>query len=436
MICGILLSCRNDNAITKPDHGGSHAITIPHTGLPVVIIETHGKSVLDRINWIDGLDMTILRPDSSTVYTGKLSIRGRGNSSWYEPQKKSYALKLDEKAPILGMPTHKRWILLSNYKDYTFLRNDAAFWLSRNTDLPYTIRGQHVELVWNGEHLGNYYLCEQAKIDANRVDTRKPDLENPSKGGMLVEIDAFLNFFPPDQKKPELGFLSQRFNLPYIFKDPDEKDIDSTSAPYRYFRALVDSLESVLLDSVRLRNHEYERYLNVNTAIDFALIQEITLNHDAYNNYPMDGPHSTFLYTDSTGLLCFGPVWDFDMYTFRPYLYENHTEYSREWVVLSTKATSQTSRYYFEYLLRDPKFKESLIARWDLYKLKWRELPAYIDMMADSIWDSQELDRSLWYMKHRFNHNGDRGSFNDAITRMKRGFNSRWEWIDSNIRNL
>ena len=436
MICGILFSCNKDNTITRPDNGGADAISIPHTGLPVVIINTHGKTVADRLNWMDGLDMTILYPDSSADYSGTLSIRGRGNASWYETDKKSYALRLDGKESVLGMPPHKRWILLANYKDYTLLRNDAAFWLSRNTDMPYTIRGQHVELIWNGEHMGNYYLCEQAKIDANRVDTRKPDLEDPSNGGLMVEIDAFMNFFPPDQKKQELGFHSQRFNLPYIFKNPDEKEIDSTSATFRYFRALVDSLESILLDSTRVRNHEYERYLNVNTAIDFALIQEITLNHDAYNTYPEDGPHSTFLYTDSTGLLCFGPVWDFDLYTFMPNLYENHMEMTEQWTVLNTRAKSPESRYYFEYLLIDPKFKESLVEHWDRYKVKWRELPDYIDMMADSISDSEKLNRALWYLKTRNNQNGDRGSFENAIKKMKRGFNKRWEWMDRNIRDL
>ena len=72
------------------------------------------------------------------------------------------------------------------YKDRTLMRNDAAFWLSKQTDLPYTIRGQFVELVFNGKHVGNYYLCEQAKIDGNRIDIDDPNLETPELGDAQI----------------------------------------------------------------------------------------------------------------------------------------------------------------------------------------------------------------------------------------------------------
>ena len=86
------------------------------------------------------------------------------------------------------------------------MRNDAAFWLSKQTDLPYTIRGQFVELVFNGKHVGNYYLCEQAKIDENRIDIDDPNLETPELGGIFAEMETYFEYYTDN---PELGFWSK-----------------------------------------------------------------------------------------------------------------------------------------------------------------------------------------------------------------------------------
>ena len=67
------------------------------------------------------------------------------------------------------MKKHKRWCLLANWWDRTLIRNAVAFEISRNTGLAWTPNGKFVELVLNGNHIGNYYLCEQIKVDENRM---------------------------------------------------------------------------------------------------------------------------------------------------------------------------------------------------------------------------------------------------------------------------
>ena len=62
--------------------------------------------------------------------------------------------------------------MLANYLDRTLLRNRVAFHIATLTSLAWTPRGQYVELVLNGKHKGSYYLCEQIKIDKNRVNIR------------------------------------------------------------------------------------------------------------------------------------------------------------------------------------------------------------------------------------------------------------------------
>ena len=320
-------------SVWKYDAHKDYIIKLTNTGLPVVRINTNGQTVARRDTWYDGATMRIELPDGTVDYEGTLSLKGRGNGTWDFP-KKPYALKLDEKAKILGMHKQKRWILLANYKDRTLLRNDVCLWLSRQSNLPYTVSGEYVELVWNGKHMGNYYLCEQIRIDNHRIDIKSPNLEEPEKGGYFMRIDAFLGYNDPKwaDKGQDLGFWSTRYNLPFIFKDPDEDEngnmLSTSSAAYTYMYNYIRDMETAISKAGTDNTHEWMNYLDPYTTADFALIQEMAMNHDAYNTWPKNGPKSTYMYKDSAGLMCFGPVWDFDYHTLTLYGDYEHTNSS------------------------------------------------------------------------------------------------------------
>ncbi len=426
-----------------------YTVKLTNTGLPVVRIETNGQSVTRRDTWVPGATMRIELPDGTVDYEGTLSLKGRGNGTWDFP-KKPYALKLDEKAKILGMHKNKRWILLANYKDRTLLRNDVCLWISKQTNLPYTVSGQFVELVWNGKHMGNYYLCEQIRIDNHRIDIHDPNLEEPEKGGYFMRIDAFLGYNDPKwaDKGQDLGFWSTRYNLPYIFKDPDEDEegnmLTTSSPAYTYMYNYVKDMETAIYKLKSDKNSsDWKQYLDPYTAVDFALIQEMTMNHDAYNNWPKNGPKSTYMYKDSAGVMCFGPMWDYDYHTFTLYgdfEYGNTTWNSTEnqrlyqWEIM--KMTNKNGTYYFSDLKRNPEFKALLIERWNTLKEVWKEgFEDYVDEVAEKIRVSETYNKQLWGYPSR--ENGDwQLTFDKAIEALKTAFNKRWTWIDQNIGSL
>lgn len=445
-------------SVWKYDAHKDYIIRLYNTGLPVVRINTNGQNITSRKDWVSNISMRIEYPDGTVDYEGTLQMRGRGNGTWIEgndfsvPAKKPYALKLDEKAKLLGMHKDKRWILLANYKDRTLLRNDAAYWLSRQTynpetgdGLPYTVNGQYVELVWNGVHKGNYYLCEQIKIDDTKLDIADPDLENPQNGGIFLEIDTYYNYYTNHAypKKEELGFKSDYFKVPYIFKDPDESMINTSSNTYTYVKNYINKLEGIIMDDTKLKNREYLEYLDIDKAIDFLLIQELTMNNDSYNTWPSNGPHSTFMYMDSCGKLCFGPVWDFDYHTFT--LYEEQQNWGssslvqssrlNQWELLSL-SNKGNGHYYFDRLKGDPEFKRRLIDRWDMHKGKFKQLPTYIRAMADSIRLSEGENYKVWgpIYNPNGNQNGDQNmTFQEAVDAMIEAFNKRFDWIETKI---
>jgi hypothetical protein len=144
-------------------------------------------------------------------------------------------------------------------------------------------------------------------------------------------------------------------------------------------------------------------------------------------------------------------MWDFDYHTFMPTCEANKPggggwqssslDLAKEWVILTTSAKTTTGKYYFEYLMNDPKFKKRLVERWDLYKGTWKSgLPAYIDQMASKIRTSESYNWSIWGSTNPsdINPNGDQNQdlslkFQDAVNRMKQGFNDRWAWMDARM---
>jgi hypothetical protein len=438
-----------------------YKMSMYNSHLPVVRINTNGKSVTRRDTWVEGSTMRIELPDGTVDYEGTLSLKGRGNGTWTETNKKPYALRLDEKAKILGMHKQKRWCLLANYKDRTLLRNDAAFWISRHTHMPYTVEGKFVELVWNGKHMGNYYLCEQIRIDNHRVDIAAPNLQDPANGGMLIVIDDFLGYNSSDRydKSPMVGFRStgsnSRYKVPYVLKDPDEDEngnlLTSASPTFKYLQSYVKNMEDAIYNEMKYNpnsNTKIKQYLDYDRAIDYVLIMEITMNHDSYNTWPNAGPHSAYMYKDAGGKLCYGPVWDFDYHTFTLY---NDAAYGsagssensriRQWELLKMDNKGNNKYYFADLAKYDKEFRDSLVARWNEYKYVWRDsLPIYIDQMAEYIRLSESSNNTIWAENRNltnYKQNGDYNlSFQQAVDAMKTAFRKRWDWIDANITKL
>lgn len=465
--------------VCKGDAERRYTLKVTNTGLPVVRITTDGftresiESDTSHENWrgtglkdengitilTEGASIRIDMPDGSLgmidnkgkpVEEVAMQIKGRGNASWKYP-KRPYALKLDKKTAIRVMtqdgteevmPVHKRWILLANWKDITLLRNDAAFWLSRQTKertgydengkklgLPYTVRGQFVEVEFNGEHRGNYYLCEQIKPDENRVNIAKmADNEtDPNNFGYIVEID---------NNWDELNsFESSKFKFKYQFKEPDEED--RFPAAYDYMTGFISKFENSVYNLKTDTNSPYKDYLDIDSAIWFMLVNELTGNGDFYNaagwfgNSAWYGPHSTYFYKDRNEVLAdgtikesklhMGPIWDFDYLTFMP-------SRGNQWVGAKQK------KYYYNFFFRDSEFTDRMKYLWNIYQDGLSsDFSTYVNSVANKIRTSEEIDYKMWWTKEGDQtQNGDyNDSFDQAVNHVIEGLNTKWKYMNS-----
>ncbi len=129
--------------------------------------------------YIDALGLQGYESLGSEAKPLPLQIRGRGNYTWKDFDKKPYRLKFDKKASPLGMNKSKHFVLLAHADDnMCFLRNTVGFELSRQLGLAYTPEQRPVEVVLNGDYIGLYMLNENIRVDADRVNiTEQADEE-------------------------------------------------------------------------------------------------------------------------------------------------------------------------------------------------------------------------------------------------------------------
>lgn len=375
-------------------------VEVVYSGLPVVFIETAGgKEIPSKWeDWLSGSKITIYNPDWTVDLESSTGVRGRGNSTWGYP-KKPYALKLDSKAKVLGMPKHKRWVLLANWMDRTLMRNSVSFELASRSGLAYTPRGEFVELFVNGTHQGNYYLCEHIKVDENRVNIDELD-EDEVDGGYMLELDTYYD--------EAFKFRSPLRDLPYMFKDPDEVN----EAQFEFLKNYVCELEYALYDDTRFAAGEYMDYIDMESFADWWIVMELT------GIWEPNHPKSTYMHKDKGGKLVMGPVWDFDWETYTP----------KTWFSINESL-------YYERLFQDPRFVEKVKERWEMYKADYETLPEYIRSEAARIRNSDRMDSPMWPITQWVN--GDENmSFDEAVNRMVNVYEERFDWMDAAISRL
>ena len=101
-----------------------------------------------------------------------MKIKGRGNSTWWLGEtwgKKPFQVKFSDKTALLGMPEDKKWIMLAELSDKSFIRNKIARDLSRMSDLEYTPALEYVEVVLNGQPQGIYLIGQKVEGDSKNV---------------------------------------------------------------------------------------------------------------------------------------------------------------------------------------------------------------------------------------------------------------------------
>ena len=391
------------------------------TGLPIVNIQTDNNLPIEsKDDYITGTVTIDGGRGFSDLASTVMEIRGRGNSTWQFP-KKPYQMKLDSKEEFLDMPSQKKWIFLAEYSDKSLLRNTIAFELGYLSTLDWTPKSEFAEVYINGEYSGTYNVSEKVEEKSARVDI--------GNDGFLLEKDTNVQ----DRVDPDDVYFNtsayQNENI-IVIKEPgidriDENDFAFEQDPrFIYIRDHINAFETALFGE-NFTNAEtgYPSYIDVDSFIDWFLINEIAKNVDARS-------FSSIYFTHIPGeKIKMGPLWDYDL-GFGNMDYGD-PQYTDGWHV---KYHAWISR-----LLDDPDFVTQVQDRFTNHYLANKQyILNKIDEQAELLkWAQQEnfnkwqiLGVYVWPNPYIWN------TYDDEVLYLKNWYQDRMDWIEQNISSI
>lgn len=451
------------------------------THLPLVLIETGGEEIPGRTiididgshngytTTADGSDELRVKfavvdnegfcnrtGDAPDVFSdAMINVRGRSSRSY---DKSSYAVRLitengeNNKLPVMGMDAHHEWALHGPYRDKSLIRNYLCMNLAGEI-MDYAPNVRFCEVMIDGVYDGLYVMMETitAGDDGARLSLTVNESNN-NYTGYVVEIDGNKHtfdlvprFYSDEDEEEErvrqfaethpdvnmekvlipLSAYSHRTDFTFKYIYPGERHLTDE---------LKEAIEQDLSDfqkvvySYDYDNHRYgsAEYMDMQSFIDFFLINEFTCNFDA-------GWLSTYIYKDIDGKFrtC---VWDFNSAC------DNYDES----YMINQMFDMHTSTHYHMFF-KDEDFVEALIDRyWYLREeyLNEEYLLNYIDDVVEYL--GPAIDRNYQRWGNMFTGENDflnpaernPGSYAEAIEQLKNFFPERIDWMDKNIASL
>ena len=392
---------------TQPDN------YVQLTNLPTVYIETKGQ--FDFVNKEDYKVSNIVVVNNESPKTYLAEVRGRGNSTWVDMEKKPIRIKFDKKQRFLGHSADaKSWALLANYTDKSMIRNGLAFEMSKFMEFEWTPAIIYADVVLDGFYYGTFAVCDHVQVNEYRInidEMTENDLSGENlTGGYHLELDAYAHLEPT-------YFVTNR-GIPFTVKSPDECHPEQLNYISNHIQTLEDLLYFNPTEAI-------ERYIDLESAVKYYLHAELTGNCDAYWSI-----HCNKKRGDDK--LYFGPVWDFDQ------------AFLNNWRVPLNVATLDThhgtGQAWFRIIMDQPEAKVLLKEEWK--KIKEQNMQQilfdYIDNKTELLDASQKLNyqrwdclnRHVWFDEFQFD------TYKEYMEFIKWFIDVRMTWYEERIEDL
>lgn len=293
-------------------------LSIYQSQLDAIGIRTSHRNILDisKIHADSGQVVAITK-DGDVQYNGKMErLRGRGNCSWLNHEKKPYSLKLDKKKSLFGLRKGKKYNLLAEASDSTKVHNWLALHIAQDFAIRYSIHCRHVALWINGDYSGIYLLTEPVEVGQEGIDINdleaanrktngrkfsETDMRKFNKNGEILSdtcsirqawisgVTSAINptdisggyvveFPVPWTKEPDNQFHTSK--AAFSLKSPKYPTIEQMC----YLQERMDKMLRAVMNNWRNPNNdqdEFKHYLNIDSYARYYLVQELLYNGDA-----------------------------------------------------------------------------------------------------------------------------------------------------------
>ena len=401
------------------------------SNLPIISINTNGQQIPDETRIV--ADMGIIKngegnrnniSDPFNDYNGKISIEIRGSTSQIYP-KKQYGFETQDSSgnnnnvSLLGLPPENDWILYAPYGDKSLIRNVFIYKIARELG-HYAPRTKLCELVLNGEYLGIYVLIEKIKKDENRVNISELEPDDISgdelTGGYIIKIDKPTGS-NCDNWMSSLGDIFLQIEYPKCEEIVYEQK--------HYIKQYINDFEDALFsNSFADTANGYRDFIDMNSFIDYLILNEISKNIDAYKL-------STFMYKDRNsidGKLKMGPIWDYNI------AFGNVNFNSGN----LTEELMADQHIWWSRLMQDTTFNNLLKSRWKTLRenqLSNEHLISVIDSLALFLDEAQKRNFEKWDIlgKREWPNFFTGETYQSEIAFLKGWLINRINWLDCNL---
>lgn len=427
----------------------SHGEDVFCTHLPLVEIDTYRAEIPGKA--IDGNIYNIATtPDGQSEILCKIAVvdhEETNNHTADDPQlnssayinvrgyssrtfdKSGYAIRLvtedgqNNPQSMMGMSAHHEWALHGPILDKTLMRNYLWYNLAGEI-MDYAPNVRFCEVILNGEYMGVYVMTET--ITAGREGARlnlSVDKKDNTFSGYLLRLDRGSG--TPIKNIDPFSVYTYRFQNKVNIEYPGAANLTQELAESirQDFSAFEKALYSFDYDN---KTYGYQTMIDVQSFIDYFLINELALNYDA-------GSLSTYIYKDMDGKLrlC---VWDFNSAS------DNYQE-----SVFDVSGFELQNGVWYFMLFKDEDFVNALIDRY--YELRQsyfsdEYLQTYIDEVQAYLGDAIDRNYEKWGYSFGQAHDllvpteRNPRSYEEAVSDMEDVLLRRAAWMDENIETL
>ena len=288
--------------------------------LPIVFIDTKNKcldqNVTEKIpatmSVLDAATNNVADSAKGTHYNIGIKVRGQSSAKFPKP---GYSVEVrDEKGEgmdvsMFGLPPADDWVFHGPYVDKSLMRNALAHWLFRQAG-HYSPRTKHFDLYINGVYRGVYVLIEKIKRGKYRVNVSK--LKETDVSGDDVTGGYIWAFDKTGTNTGGMGMedinkegFSTADGLNVIMHYPKKENLQTQQQAY--LKKYLEDLENLFKNGKN--GSGYENYVDMTSALDYVLHEEVTNNSDSYwCSFFLHKPKDS-----KGGKVTLGPAWDFNL---------------------------------------------------------------------------------------------------------------------------
>lgn len=400
----------------------SSIAAVAYTELPLVEITTvDGMKPTSAKEKHEGR-LQIYYPNGDKYDSGEsndFSIKVRGNATAGYP-KAPYKLKLPKKKNLIDINSEenkdKNWVLLASYCDKTLLRNKIGFYTAElfneidGNEKLYVPHSIFVDVILNGEYIGNYTLVDSVKEGTERCSVNEKDSDDNGIG-FVAEYDP--GYYDREPK----WFKTSLKEYPYTFKFPDTDEADFDTYMQR-FESYMNEFETALYNN---DSDDWQDYIDLESFARWFLIHNILANIDT--NYFFTKKSS------ENSKLVMEPVWDFEWSIGIGWYYGERPRPANYWCV---------NGWYFSELLQKDEFKSELKNLF-LYTGDFaKKITSKMDEFSEEIAVSQKVNFIRWpILNSQVSVGGiPLGSYEAELDCDKEFICNRFAWLETAINEL